>query len=246
MEEYEEAQKFKGDFSKYIVKLTEAADKGYEKAIQELENEYNNKNNIVTQNYKVTLKIYEKEIGPYSKFAIGYYYQVYKPDFKKALSIYLELSEKNFGMAINAVGYMYLFGKGVYKNYDTALKYFRMSKYCYNNLGYMYQKGFGVEMNLDTAIKYYKLAIADNNRNGIGNLVEVYRNYKPNDEEIIQYFISINAKDQLKKIFSHDYLLDMVMSLKKENTEMKNHILASPDGELYFEALNSWKKKIKN
>lgn len=34
--------------------------------------------------------------------------------------------------------------------------------------------------------------------------------------------------------------------LKIENEEMRNHILASPDGPLYFEALQEWKNRVNN
>ena len=244
MEEYEKARKCKGNLNEYIMALTTSADKGYELAIKELENEYIN-GNITCQNYNVTLIFYENGDGLYSKFAIAEYYHHTKCDYKKALELYLKLTEENFGMAINAVGYIYLKGQGVKQDYKMAVKYFKMSKYGYNNLGYMYQQGFGVKLDLDTAIKYYKLAIADGNVNGIGNLVELYKTYRYDDDEILQYFIQIGHKNELYKIFPNNYLLDMLLKLKKENQEMKNHIFASPDGPLYFEALQSWKRDAK-
>ena len=246
MEEYGKAQKFKKeDYEEYIMALTEAADKGYGQAIEELEDEYINRTNITHQTYKITLPFYEKCDGSYSRFAICEYYHHTKNNYEKALSLYLKLADENFGMAINAVGYMYLRGQGVEQDYKMAVKYFKTSKYGYNNLGYMYQKGFGVKLNLDTAIKYYKLAIADKNLNGIGNLVEVCKTYRYDDDEIINYFIEIGHKNELHKIFPSNYLLDMVLQLKQENQEMKNHILASPEGSLYFEALADWKKDSK-
>jgi TPR repeat protein len=247
MEEYKNALKYKGkNYDDYIMCLTASADEGWRDAIQELENEYINGSKIPTQYYKVTLKFYEERHGQYSRFAMAEYYHHTKYDYKKAMSLYVELAEEQFGQAINAIGFMYLRGQGVVRDYKMAVKYFKMSKYGYNNLGYMYQEGFGVKANMDTAIKYYKLAIEDKNLNGIDNLVQVYMRYRVSDDEIIEYFIKIGKKSELRKIFSPDKLLDMFLNLRKENTEMKNHILASPEGLLYFEALSSWKHDIQN
>ena len=244
MEEYRKAQEYGlVKYDEYIMALTTSADKGWEKAIEELENEYTNfLGRIKSQNYTITLKIYEASECIYSQYAIGVYYHCVKIDYKKAMLLYLKLCDQGLGMAMNTVGYMYLLGQDVEVDYKIAVKYFKMTKHGYNNLGYMYQKGFGVKLDLDRGIKYYKLAIENGNMNGVGNLRVVYQTYLPDDNEVIEYFIKIGYKHELKHIFSFDNLLDKILLLEKEKSEMKNHILASPDGPLYFEALEEWKR----
>ena len=247
MEEYKKAKEFGVvKYDEYITALTESADKGWEEAIRELEYEYNNcLIRVKSQNYNVTLKIYEASDCVYSQYAIGVYYHCLNINYKKAMDLYLKLCDQGLGMAMNTVGYMYLLGEGVEVDYKIAVKYFKMTKDGYNNLGYMYQKGFGVKMDVDRGIKYYKLAIKNGNMNGVSNLRFVYQTYPPDDDEVIgviEYFIKIGYKHELKKIFSSDTLLDLVLKQKRENQEMKNHILASPEGSLYFEALANWKK----
>ena len=246
-EEYEYAQKIKEkNYDKYIMKMTTSADEGWAEAIKELEDEYTNcLSRLMSQNYATTLKFYEGRENPYSLYALGVYYHYVNINFDKAIPIYRKLVEENFGLAFNTLGYMYLLGQGVDVDYKIAVKYFKMTKHGYNNLGYMYQKGFGVKLNLDKAIKYYKLAIENGNFVGISNLRCLYKTYSPpDDNEVIDYFIKIGYKHELKHIFSFDNLLDIILKQKKENQEMKNHILASPEGPLYFEALAAWKRDM--
>lgn len=250
MEEYKKAQKFKkNNYDEYIMALTASADEGWEDAIRELDiEETNNFPRYSLQNYNVTKKFYKNRSGLYSQFALAAYYQHYKRKYDKAKNIYENLVEKGLSEAMNALGFMYQTGKGVVLDSKVAVKYYRMSIKAggirgYNNLGFMYQKGLGVEQNYGKADKYYKLAISKGNKHGLDNLCYMYKNfYCPEYNEVLEYFLQINQKDRLKDVFSFDTLLDVVLKFKKENEEMKNHILASPEGPLYFEALENWKK----
>ena len=254
MEEYRNAQEYgPAKYDEYIMALTASADEGWSEAIKEFELEMvNDFPRYSLQNYNVTKKFYKNRSGLFSQYALASFYRHRANKYGKAKNIYLTLSEKGLRDATNALGFMYQKGCGVPLDNKIACKYYKMSVKAgsisgYNNLAFMYQKGLGVKQNYEKAAKYYKLAIKYGNIHGLDNLCWMYKFfYRPdNVYEVISYFLEINQTNRLKDAFSFEDLLEIVLRLKHENNEMKNHILASPEGSLYFEALADWKKDAK-
>jgi tetratricopeptide (TPR) repeat protein len=92
----------------------------------------------------------------------------WRQNYMEALKYCKMAFEKGNIKAINNLGYMYKYGKGVEQNYEEAIKYYKMAiekgdNSAMNNLGYMYGEGRGVELNYEESIKYYKMAIEQGN-----------------------------------------------------------------------------------
>ena len=75
----------------------------------------------------------------------------------------LKSAEKGDAISQTRLGEMYLYGKGVSRNYVEALKWFLKAaeqghlEACYP-LGCMYEEGKGVEQDLAEALKWYRKA----------------------------------------------------------------------------------------
>ncbi|MBQ7576731.1 MAG: sel1 repeat family protein [Synergistaceae bacterium] len=54
--------------------------------------------------------------------------------------------------AMNKIGTIYHNGEGVKRDYNEAIKWYKMAA----DLGWMYQNGQGVEKNMTQALKFYK------------------------------------------------------------------------------------------
>ena len=65
--------------------------------------------------------------------------------------------------ACNYLGWLYVEGLGVKKNYSKAFKYFKLAcnkengAGC-NNLGILYERGLGVKKNYKKALKFFKIS----------------------------------------------------------------------------------------
>lgn len=68
-----------------------------------------------------------------------------------------------------------------------------------------------------------------------------------NQEYVINYLFENNQENLLKKIYNYDdYAIKMIKQnreLVKENQDLRTHILAKPDGELFMECLKSFNEK---
>lgn len=174
----------------------------------------------------------------------------------------LELHEKaiiqGVAYSMNSLGYAYDHGTVVVKDYIKAVELFEMAvkkgySHAMSNLAIMYQYGAGVTENLIKAIELYEMAINKGDNDVIHNLVILYKDNKDEiDKDIVINSLSkINQLDCLKKIYGYNddcisYIKKVlnhekeIDELKKENDELTKHIMASPDGELYFEAKKHW------
>ena len=66
---------------------------------------------------------------------------------------------------MNDLGYLYRQGRGVARDFDQALHWFRLAaeqsySYAEFNLGQMYEHGWGVERDLSEAVNWYRRAAA--------------------------------------------------------------------------------------
>jgi len=71
---------------------------------------------------------------------------------------------QGYANAQNNVGVMYANGRGVDKNYSTAVYWYRKAAEqgragSQNNLGVMYDNGQGVDQNDSTAVEWYRKAV---------------------------------------------------------------------------------------
>jgi TPR repeat protein len=148
---------------------------------------------------------------------------------------------------------------GVKQNIEKSIQLFKMAVkmgHCssMNSLGVTYETKI---KNYDLAIKYYEMAANEKYEMATNNLADLYKKMKNlrDKKYVINYFFSIGKEEKLKFIYNYDdedisLLKDRFEfskeneKIKVENREMKNHILASPDGLLYFEALEEWKKRL--
>jgi uncharacterized protein len=84
-------------------------------------------------------------------------------DFGTALREWKPLAEQGYARAQYLLGLMYVTGRGVPLNHNTAVKWYRLSAkqgnaYAQFNLGFMYDNGQGVPKDYNTAVKWYRLA----------------------------------------------------------------------------------------
>ena len=103
------------------------------------------------------------------------------------------------------------------------------------------------------------MAISKGDSCAMQNLVYMYKstNLKYDKSYVIDYFLKINKPEKLKDIYFHDdCVIELLVDnyklrkknndLEKEISDLKIHILASPEGELYFEAKKSWSACLAN
>lgn len=105
-------------------------------------------------------------------------------DYEKALQILQKAVTKDDDARLrNLLGFMYLDGRGVKKDYAKALEHLKIgaakgNSEAQNNLGYMYENGLGVSKNYPEAIKWYKQAEAQGNIYAQVSLAWIYFNGK--------------------------------------------------------------------
>ena len=105
-------------------------------------------------------------------------------DNEKAKSYFEQNQTLNDPVALNNLGYMYMYGNGVDKDYKTAIQLFTAAAEkelpeAEFNLGMAYYKGNGVRRNYEKAFEYFKEA-AESNTLPIawGQVAEMYRRGK--------------------------------------------------------------------
>ena len=87
--------------------------------------------------------------------------EISRGNFKSAFNKFLEGASKGDPKSQNALGELYLNGKGTSKNPKKALIWFKFSanagnKKAYKNLSFMYAKGIGVDKNPLESSKWFK------------------------------------------------------------------------------------------
>ena len=218
---------------------------------------------------KNSFELYTKSFERGNKFAannIAFAYQhgrAVDTDYAKAKEYYEIGLITGCRDCLHNLGHIYKYGVGVEKDLGKAVELFKISiekrnSYAMNSLADLYMRGEYLEQNYETAIILFEQGAALGNPSSFTFLAKIYKEYTgERDKEYIQnYFLSNGQEEHLKTIYSYsdefieilvkNYKLEQeVKTLRAENTEMKNHILASPDGPLYFEALKQWKMDIK-
>ena len=221
----------------------------------------------VTENkelsFRLQMEAYEKG-NKYAANNLGFKYQFgigVEKSYQKAVEFYEIATSYGCRDGLNNLGYMYLHGYWVTQNFEKAFELFQLAKskgnwYSNLHLGVMYRDGIFVKQNYETAIDLFEeTAMKIKNENSYKYLVPLYQKYNTGRGEkkyVHEYFIKVDKAKYLKEIYYYtDEVLDLIVKnyrlekentlLKQENEEMKNHINASPEGPLYFEALKQWK-----
>ena len=179
-------------------------------------------------------------------------------DYNKAKELYEMSINKGNSTAMYNLAIMYENGEDIIQDYNKAKELYEMGVMkgesdCMNNLGILYQYGRGVIRNFNKAKELYEMAIIKENPEGITYLVILYQStdLKNNKQDVINYFLKINKSDKLMEIYGYDdYDIKLIVEhckqqseisrLKRKIDELETHIMASPEGELYFEAKNNW------
>ena len=182
-------------------------------------------------------------------------------NYGKAKELFETAIELGSISAISLLANLYCYGKGVPKDFKKAKELTQMAvdKGDVNALvvlGLMWQEGTGGEKDIKEARKLFEAALEKNHPTALNRILILYRDtdLKNDRAYVIDYFNKINKLDRVKLIYKYD---DWVIDLIKENLEMKNrikglendnsemqdHIMASPEGSLFFEAREDWKRR---
>lgn len=133
-------------------------------------------------------------------------------------------------------------------------------KYSAHILGYLYIMGLKVQEDRIKGIELLKRAIEKGNVDAFNFLSVVVVSFEEINKykiALINYLIENNQFIKIKNIKGSDeQMIEFIMNnkklekenkeLRKEIEELKTHIMASPEGELYFEAKESWSKQLQN
>lgn len=249
------------DYTNYFICLTMACNLNNRESVEEFKK--NCLELFPQQDFNVTRHFYQETLNfSYSSNNMGYLYEeglgVMK-NYEKAVKLYQFAVDKGLDISMQSLAKCYEEGKGVEKNLNKAIELLKMGidigdPACMNDLGHTYNNKL---KNYDMAIKYYEMAIDKNYEISLSNLINLYkrRKFLRDKKCVVNYFIKIGKENCLKDIYFYDdediVLLkerfnfeQELQKSKKENAEMKTHILASPDGPLYFEVLEQWKNKF--
>lgn len=139
---------------------------------------------------------------------LGNIYYVAEKDYQKAMDYYLTAASFNNYEAINNLGVLYKFGKGVKKDFIEAKSYFDIAaehnnSYSLYSIGYLYFNGYGVEKSYKNAKKYFKEAAKLKNIRAINSLGFYYEYEKKKYNKALGYYnksLELNSTRALNDI----------------------------------------------
>ena len=253
----EKALEFKKneDYTNYAIHLTMACNLNNEEAMKICAEDCIERL-LKKQDFNVTKHFYEATLDfPYSANNMAHIYNnglTVEINYEKARKLYQFASDRGL---ISATCNLAL----LYSRQQDLEKAIELYNICIGNghfnsiinLGTIYYN----KKEFQKAVEYYEMASKIHVDIGIECLVILYKN-NPNVRTkgyVTEYFLNLGRENCLKQIYKYEnFEIEMLKQrydmkkenekLKTENQEMRNHILASPDGPLYFEALEEWKK----
>jgi TPR repeat protein len=253
--------KEKKDYTNYFIHLTMACNLNNKNAIEIFCTD--SVNLFHKQDFNVSRHFYQETIKfPYSANNMGFMYEyslgvIKNPE--KAIELYQYSVDQGI-VFINNLAICYRDGIGTKKDINKAIKLYKEngSAESMHEIGFIYEKE---HKNIGKAIKYYEKAVKKGDKFSLKELTALYRTTQrkspkiKTNEYVINYYVSLGKEKYLSTIFGYstEHIQTLIEnfemrkeneSLKKENREMKNHIMASPDGPLYFETLGEWKKRL--
>jgi hypothetical protein len=103
-------------------------------------------------------------------------------NLEEAATWYRKAAEQGDATSQNQLGELYLYGRGVQKDYVEAMKWFlkasRSSERANYNLGSIYEKGLGVPQDLGKARSYYQVAQSKGSLSAKNKLAEMDKSIK--------------------------------------------------------------------
>ncbi|MFT5134450.1 MAG: TPR repeat protein [Gammaproteobacteria bacterium] len=117
-------------------------------------------------------------------------------DYEDALKQLTILSNADDAKAQNNLGFMYLNGIGVEKNYAKALKWYRKAALhgvpeAQHSMGFIYAEGLGTAPVLSSALKWYRLAAEQGLSQAQFNLAYMYENgigIRRDEKEVFNWY----------------------------------------------------------
>jgi TPR repeat protein len=130
-------------------------------------------------------------------------------DFATTMQEWKPLADQGHGRAQNGVGVLYYLGKGVPKNYKTAVKYFKLSAKNgdmrgQNSLGDAYLKGHGVSQDYKTAVKWFTVSAKQGYPRAKTNLEKVEKLIKAAEHRAVANKSPGSAQSLLDKLSISD------------------------------------------
>ena len=255
----EKALEFKknADYTNYAIHLTMACNLNNEDAMKICAEDCIDKL-LKKQDFNVTKYFYEATLEfRYSANNMAHIYSnglTVEINYEKARKLYQFASDKGLISATYNLALLY----NRKQDQEKAVELYNICirKGHFNsiiNLGTIYHN----RKEFEKAVEYYEMASKIHVDIGIECLVILYKNNHNvrNKDYVTEYFLNAGKENCLKEIYNYkDFEIEMLRErfdmkkenekLKIENEEMRNHILASPDGPLYFEALEEWKRRV--
>lgn len=184
-----------------------------------------------------------------------------KQNYERAKELFETAINLGSIRAISLLAGLYCLGRGVPKDIKKAkeLTELAVKKGDVNAsviLGLMWQDGRGCEKDFRKARELFESALEKNHPTAMNRLLILYRDTELKNERdyVINYFNEIGKLDKIKLIYNYDDFViklikenldqkNRIKALEQDNNEMMDHIMASPEGSLFFEARDDWKRR---
>jgi TPR repeat protein len=159
---------------------------------------------------------------------IGFIYQDFFKDYKKAEEYYMMAVEKGDATAMFNLGYLY---KNEFKDYKRAEEYYLMAVEKGNtkamvNLGYLYDH---VIKDYKKAEEYYMMAVEKGDTKAMVNLAYLYDNEFKDYKKAEEYYLMAVEKGESKAMVNLGYLYDN--EFKKYKKAEEYYLMAVAKGE---------------
>lgn len=204
------------------------------------------------------IELYNLAISKGNTLAInnrGFLYKTQK-EYDKALQLFQ--TNYNNSTILNNLADMYINGLGTEKNIEKAIDLYEISSKLGDNnacqwLATLYIKKDTLEYD-EKAIQLLEIAIENGFENRIFDLIKLYMKVNKEKIHVIEFFFNIGESQYLADMYEYNVTQikalrklykSEIKKMKQEHIQMRNHILSSPEGPLYFEALEKWKSDCK-
>jgi len=160
-----------------------------------------------------------------------------KKDYNKAKQLYKTAIELGSLYASANLADMYLKGKGVKKDFNKALELCDKQISIVDDSHDIQQ----TKNHIETIFTHTTLLKPDDNTKSICERLILSTKLKHNEKRsVVHYYSQLMGSNLVNDMIK---LIQLQRDLKKitdENEQLKTHIAASPDGELYFAAQEHW------
>jgi len=185
--------------------------------------------------YQVGLKkLFDNDIS----YSLGQYYQYEKKNIVKAIYYYEQCPEDDelYSDALNCLGLMYV--KLMIKQTEKIEQFNMLSK-AFEYFRKSIEKNNGQAMlNLATFLeKSGKLIIPNESKRQ--KIIKSLREKSFKDKTVIKHYLDLDKGTEKLKQDNKE-----LKKLQKEIEELKTHIMAMPDGDLYFEAKKHYQDQL--